>query len=227
MELSILFVIFLLVVLFCPYLPASSGIRASGCVCDGLSGHGRRGLEVEKPIRERDLRDIENEELRRQVQQLQQELARLQPLRHDPSHQGSEDEVSNDEREEFNPFHHEPSPEPNLNIAHRTFEFRREPFNIKVEISKFEGRAQLDEFIDWLLTVEWIFEHKDVLEHRKVKIVAIKLKKHASIWWEHLKKQRAHEGKSRIETWEKMKKVLKKKFLLDNYRQYTFLKFHN
>lgn len=151
-------------------------------------GGGRRGPEVERPNCERDLRDIENEELRRQVQQLQQELARFQSLRHDLSHQGSEDEVSNDEREEFNPFHREPSPEPNLNIARRNFEFRQEPFNIKVEIPEFEGRAQPDEFIDWLLTVERIFEYKDVPEHRKVKIVAIKLKKHASIWWEHLKR---------------------------------------
>lgn len=60
-----------------------------------------------------------------------------------------------------------------------------------------------------------------------MKIVAIKLKKHASIWWEHLKRQRARERKSHIETWEKMKKVLKKKFLPDNYRQDAFLKFHN
>lgn len=67
--------------------------------------------------------------------------------------------------------------------------------NIKVEIPEFEGRMQGDEFIDWLNTVERIFDYKNVTDDCKVKLVAIKLKKHASIWWEHLKKQRAREGK--------------------------------
>jgi hypothetical protein len=49
---------------------------------------------------------------------------------------------------------------------------------------------------------------------------------HASIWWEHLKKQRESERKSRIVTWTKMKKALKKKYLPDHYRQDAFLKFH-
>ena len=60
-----------------------------------------------------------------------------------------------------------------------------------------------------------------------MKLVAIKLRKHASIWWEHLKKQWEHETKSHIVTWVKMKKALKKKYLQDHYRQDAFLKFHN
>ncbi|XXG79357.1 hypothetical protein AAC387_Pa09g0448 [Persea americana] len=67
-----------------------------------------------------------------------------------------------------------------------------------------------------------------VLEQpQKVKLVVIKLKKHASICWEHLKSLRACEGKSIIRTWEKMKKELKKKFLPDNYLQDAFLKYHS
>jgi hypothetical protein len=60
-----------------------------------------------------------------------------------------------------------------------------------------------------------------------VKLVVIKLRKHASIWWEHLKKQQEHERKRHIVTWAKMKKVLKRKYLLDHYWQDAFLKFHN
>uniref|UniRef100_A0A2N9IVE3 CCHC-type domain-containing protein n=1 Tax=Fagus sylvatica TaxID=28930 RepID=A0A2N9IVE3_FAGSY len=70
---------------------------------------------------------------------------------------------------------------------------------------------QPDDFIDWLTTVERIFDFKDVPENRKVKVVAIKLRKHASIWWEHLKRQREREGRERITTWAKMKRELKKK----------------
>ncbi|KAJ8649117.1 hypothetical protein MRB53_002140 [Persea americana] len=73
-------------VLFRPYLPALSKLQVAFVMA--YRGRGRCGPEVDRPVRKRDLRDIENEELRRRVQQLQQELARLQPLRHDPSHQG-------------------------------------------------------------------------------------------------------------------------------------------
>lgn len=62
---------------------------------------------------------------------------------------------------------------------------------------------------------------------RKVKLIAIKLKKYASLWWENLKRQREREGRRKIVTWEKMKKELKRKFLPDNYRQDIYLKFHN
>ena len=104
--------------------------------------------------------------------------------------------------------------------------FQRD-YDIKVDIPEFEGRIQGDEFIDWLNTVERVFDYKDVSDGQKVKLVAIKLKKHASIWWEQLKNQRACEGKRKIATWEKMKKELRKKFLPGHYRQYAFLKFHN
>ena len=72
--------------------------------------------------------------------------------------------------------------------------------DFKVDIPEFEGRLQPDEFVDWLQTVERVFEFKDVPDEQKVKIVTIKLKKHASIWWENLKKKRAREGRSKIKT---------------------------
>lgn len=57
---------------------------------------------------------------------------------------------------------------------------------MKVDIPKFEERLKSKEFIDWLNTVEQVFDYKEDLEHRKVKLVAIKLRKHASIWWDML-----------------------------------------
>ena len=62
-------------------------------------------------------------------------------------------------------------------------------YDIKVDIPEFEWKMQLDNFIDWLTTIERGFDFKDVPNNCKVKIVAIKLRKHASIWWEHLKGQ--------------------------------------
>ncbi|KAD4888720.1 hypothetical protein E3N88_20793 [Mikania micrantha] len=75
----------------------------------------------------------------------------------------------------------------------------------RVDIPDFDCGVQPDEFIDWLHTVERVFDLKDAPDHMKVKIVAIKLKKHASLWWEHLKRKRVQEGKHKIASWDKMK----------------------
>jgi hypothetical protein len=72
------------------------------------------------------------------------------------------------------------------NHTRRNQQFRR-AFDLKADIPVYEGRIQPDEFIDWLNTVERVFEYQDVPEEEKVNIIVIKLKKHASIWWEQLK----------------------------------------
>ena len=57
-----------------------------------------------------------------------------------------------------------------------------------------------------------------------MKFMAIKMCKNACIWWKNLKRQRESDGKKKIETWEKMKKELKMRYLLTNYRQDIYLK---
>ncbi|KAL3532845.1 hypothetical protein ACH5RR_006366 [Cinchona calisaya] len=71
-------------------------------------------------------------------------------------------------------------------------------YGVKVDIPDFEGQLNLEDFIDWLTAIERVFNHKNIPKYKKVKIVAIKLKKHASIWWENLKRRRDCEGKQQI-----------------------------
>ena len=47
-------------------------------------------------------------------------------------------------------------------------------------------------------------------KHQKVKVVAIKMHKNASIWWDNLKRQHERDGKKNIQTYGKMKKGIKK-----------------
>ena len=53
--------------------------------------------------------------------------------------------------------------------------------DFKVEIPEFEGKLDPDEFLEWLQTVERIFEYKVILEDRKMKLVALRLRKYASL----------------------------------------------
>ncbi|KAG6414330.1 hypothetical protein SASPL_127050 [Salvia splendens] len=97
---------------------------------------------------------------------------------------------------------------------------------MRIEIPEFEGKTLPNEFIDWLNTVERVFDIKNISDNNKVKLVAIKLKKHASIWWEHVKRQRVRERKAKIQSWEKMKKLLWEKFLPPHYPQDAFIEYH-
>jgi len=81
--------------------------------------------------------------------------------------------------------------------------------DFKVEIPKFEGKLDPDEFLEWLSTVELIFQDKEILEDKKVKLVALKLRKYVSIWWINLCSKRVRNQKDKIRTCEKIKAKFK------------------
>jgi len=68
-------------------------------------------------------------------------------------------------------------------------------------------------------TVERILEFKDIAEDKKVKLLALKLRKYTSLWWTNLLTKRVRQGKGKIRAWEKMKAKLKAHFLPPNYIQ--------
>ena len=96
--------------------------------------------------------------------------------------------------------------------------------DLKVDIPEFEGRLDGDEFLEWVRTVERVFDYKNTDEEKKVKIVALKLRKYASTWWASKCAKREREGKDKIRSWEKMKKQMKEKFLPSYYMQENFTK---
>ena len=75
--------------------------------------------------------------------------------------------------------------------------------------------------------VERVFEFKDISEEKKVKLVALKLRKYASIWWSNVMTKRVRKGKGKMRTWEKTKSKLTSKFLPPYYLQDNFLKLHH
>ena len=99
--------------------------------------------------------------------------------------------------------------------------------DFKVDIPEFEGQLDPHLFLDWLRTVERVFNYKDILDETKVKPVALKLRKYASVWWANLVAKKARKGKRKICTWAQIRAKLKAKFLPTHYLHDNYLKFHN
>ena len=97
---------------------------------------------------------------------------------------------------------------------------------LKIDIPEFEGGLNSDDFLDWLSEIERVFEFKGYSDEKKCKIAILKFKDYASLWWENLKKKREREGKERVKSWEKLKKLMKRRFLPDNHKQDLYLKLH-
>jgi len=72
-----------------------------------------------------------------------------------------------------------------------------------------------------------VFEYKDVPDDKKVKLVAFKRRKYASIWWSNILSKRIRKGKGKVRTWKKSKEKLKAKFLPLHYLQDNYTKLHN
>ncbi|GKA08098.1 RNA-directed DNA polymerase, partial [Tanacetum coccineum] len=101
------------------------------------------------------------------------------------------------------------------------------PNDIKVDIPEYDGKLDPDEFVEWLRTVERVFDYKQTTEDNKVKIVALKLRKYASTWWSNTCLKRERAGKEKIQTWPKMKAKMKQKFLPTYYVQNSFSQLHS
>ncbi|KAI3526019.1 hypothetical protein L1887_05170 [Cichorium endivia] len=105
---------------------------------------------------------------------------------------------------------------------------RRWEAGMRVDIPEFDGVSLNPEgFIDWLATVEEVFEFKEVPENKRVSLIATRLRGRASAWWQQLKLTRDRLGKSKILTWRKMKKCLRSNFLPHNFQRMMYQRLQN
>ena len=74
------------------------------------------------------------------------------------------------------------SEEEPIKMAREESRFQANNNDFRVEVPEFEGKLDPEEFLDWLHIVERVFEYKDISDDKKVKIVALRLRKYASLW---------------------------------------------
>ncbi|GJX52863.1 putative reverse transcriptase domain-containing protein [Tanacetum coccineum] len=132
--------------------------------------------------------------------------AKPAPPARDPQEAETEPNVWDNEPVDVNPFGERKhryvnrlyQPRRNDHVVDRDDRYRDDPIRsmgLKIEIPEFTGKVHPDDFIDWLSTVERVFDVRDIPDKLKVKLVAIKLRQHASLWWDHVNKRRRIEEK--------------------------------
>ncbi|CAA7062471.1 unnamed protein product [Microthlaspi erraticum] len=97
----------------------------------------------------------------------------------------------------------------------------------KVDIPEFSGSLNPEDFVDWLNMVEEILDFKKVPHDMRVPLVATRFKNRASAWWTQLKESRRRSGKPKIESWERLKKHMRRNFLPYNYERTLYNKLQN
>ncbi|KAG6741161.1 hypothetical protein POTOM_056650 [Populus tomentosa] len=132
-----------------------------------------------------------------------------------------EEELSDDEEYVEHMFRHNHQGQRNMG--------GREPqtFRMKMDLPSFNGQLQIEGFLDWLAVVERFFDYMEIPEDKKVKLVAYRLMGGASAWWEQLQLTRARQRKGMVQTWAKMRRLLRARFLPPDYEQILFQQYQD
>lgn len=162
----------------------------------------------------------------RTILQAQQQAPRL-PHHEEPLTEDDEEDEVHDNNP-FAPIDHNRGVQQQRDIvvAPRN-EIRRWESGFKLDLPEFSGSLQPEEFMDWINTTEELLTFKEVPDEMRVSLVATRFRGRASAWWQQTKESRERAGKGRVQSWEKMKQLMRKAFLPYNYARTMYTRFQN
>ncbi|XP_057543874.1 uncharacterized protein LOC130823266 [Amaranthus tricolor] len=95
---------------------------------------------------------------------------------------------------------------------------------IKIDIPEFDGQSYDPErYLEWEDRMDNYFEFKNTPPDQQYKLAKIKLTKSTAIWLEGLQKRRVREERGRINSWTKLKKHMKRKYVPTSYKQQQYI----
>ncbi|KAK1680840.1 hypothetical protein QYE76_041688 [Lolium multiflorum] len=87
----------------------------------------------------------------------------------------------------------------------------------KFSIPKFEGGADVEEYLSWELKIEKLWRLHNYTEDRKIKLASSEFDGYALRWWDALVRNRQEDGEPPIITWRAMKEAMNSRFVPTNY----------
>ncbi|CAN0917643.1 hypothetical protein LINGRAHAP2_LOCUS30429 [Linum grandiflorum] len=100
-------------------------------------------------------------------------------------------------------------------------------YRVKANIPLFYGTMRVDEILDWQIDVDRFFDIMGVPENKQVKMVAIRFKSIAALWWDKLVFHRQCQRKAPIKTWRRMKQLMLERFLPNDYEKILYKMYVN
>ncbi|KAK1633016.1 hypothetical protein QYE76_007331 [Lolium multiflorum] len=93
----------------------------------------------------------------------------------------------------------------------------------KFSIPKFEGGADVEEYLTWELKIEKLWGlHPHYTEDRKIKLASSEFDGYALRWWDRYVSAREEDGELSIITWRAMKAAMTERFVPTNYLRNIF-----
>ena len=99
--------------------------------------------------------------------------------------------------------------------------------NIKMKIPSFQGKNDPEAYFEWERKVELVFDCHNYSENKKVKLAAIGFSDYATVWWDQLVFNIRRNREPNVETWEEMKRVMRKRFVSTYYYRELYNKLQN
>ncbi|GKV11026.1 hypothetical protein SLEP1_g22315 [Rubroshorea leprosula] len=89
--------------------------------------------------------------------------------------------------------------------------------SIKMKIPLFQGKNDLDVYLEWEKKVELVFDCHNYSEEKNVKLAVVEFTDYTVVWWDQLVLSRRRNREHPVDTWEKMKAVMRKRFVPSHY----------
>ena len=83
---------------------------------------------------------------------------------------------------------------------------------IKISIPSFSGKDNPDDYLEWEMRVDQIFDGQRYTEEKKVRAASIEFTGYALIWWNQLCR-----AGGRPESWNQMKSIMKRRFVSEHF----------
>ncbi|KAH7650604.1 hypothetical protein IHE45_U000300 [Dioscorea alata] len=89
--------------------------------------------------------------------------------------------------------------------------------SIKMRIPAYQGKSDPEAYLEWEKKMELVFNFHNYSEMKKVKLAAIEFTDYAIVLWDQLCVNRRRSGDLPIETWDDMKRVMRRCFVPSHY----------
>ncbi|KAF6142827.1 hypothetical protein GIB67_002691 [Kingdonia uniflora] len=94
----------------------------------------------------------------------------------------------------------------------------------KINLSNFDGKSDVDSFIDWLNRVDKMLAFKKCIGQRAVSLVETQLIGYALNWWESVQQLLVSGGDNYVTDWEVMRGEVMTRFIPSTYEEESFAK---